>query len=161
MRCDGEVCHVSSQRIRVHFPKAKGNQPYLRALGSHFATLPYVTRVITNSRTGSVVLSHQGREEAVIRAIEEGKEFPLSLQFTPRPKPLSKLVKHQVKHSLYQANQRMAFYSDGAIDMPTILGVGLLGLALLQFRNGFFLPAGLTLALLAYRTLDHEPTLVL
>lgn len=156
MNCEGEVCHLSSTRIRVRFPTVKGRRAEMARLCAALQGLEPVASVSANHRTGSVVIGHRQRGEDILAAIEFDAPFPISLSFRPRPQALSKVFKTKVRKSLKKANKKVGYLSDGELDMPMLFGISLAGMALYQARSGFFLPAGLTMMLLAFRTLDEE-----
>ncbi len=154
--CEGEICHVSSQRIRLRFARGKGNKALMAKLGRHIAGLPAVHTIEANPRTGTVLIGHDCCGEEVISLLGANKEFPLVLRAKPRPELLGQQIKQQVNRSLGMVNKKMVRCSDGTLDVASLLGISLVGLALYQARNGLFFPAGLTMLLLAFKTLEGD-----
>lgn len=155
MNCTGEICHVSSKRIRVNIPAGKRNKPLMSQLGKRLEELPAVANVKANPRTGSLVICHNCQEDEVLSILEENPGIPLELRYRERPPVLSKQIKTKVRRGMHKANKKMTTLSGGSLDFPSVLGLSLVGMAFYQMRQGLFLPAGLTMMILAYKAFDE------
>jgi hypothetical protein len=140
----------------VHFAQGKGNKPLMAKLGNHIAQLGSVEQVAANPRTGTVVIRPSRCGDEVISALEADKDFPMLLLPKKKPEVLRREIKQKVNKSLTVANKRVVHLSGGSLDVPSLMGVSLVGLALLQARSGLFLPAGLTMLLLAYKSFEND-----
>jgi hypothetical protein len=131
-------------RLRLRIPSRRGDAEFHAELERAMRGVEGVTDVHVNPTTASVLLSHEGEADEVLRAAEARGLFEVAAE-TPRATPLAHLYDR-----LAEADRDLVARTEGRWDLATLGFYALLGGSIVQLARGKFMPAGATLALQAF-----------
>jgi hypothetical protein len=141
--CDFVVVHATEGRLRLR--RTVQARLSLADGARAVCSLPGVRHVRFADLTGSLIIEHDyDAESELLATLEAQHDIVVTGEWSVAP--YAPVDVQSVVDDLDQAVDRL---SGGEFDLNALFSATLLGLGLLQFRNGKFLPAGLTLLLQA------------
>lgn len=128
--------HAVSGRTRLKIPSQRGNAAYFARVAERLTECPGVIQVRVNSRTASVLISHQTPFEE-IAAFAVGEAL-----FALAGESLHQFLSRYASENLQWLEEVLSFTSNGALDLRGMVILILAGLSLVQIARGqILLPA--------------------
>jgi len=158
MIAEAQICHASPRRTRLTFPSHKRDELFFARLSKALAGCPGGESVSARALTGSLVLEHWASLASVLASLHAQSDLRIQSRLPQQPLPLAKLCKEKLNATIAEIDKSLLAYSAGGLDFASLLGATLASLALWQLRRGMFLPAGLTMAVIAYRLASASPS---
>jgi hypothetical protein len=125
------VVHRIPGRVRLKVPARRGDAAFFAELSQRVRRMPRVRHVDVNPMTGSVLLRHEG-DFAHIASELLGSDAGQLVEMAMALPSVARHVRHEVK-DLDQALRR---WSHHALDLGTVVAVGLAAMAGLQLLRG-------------------------
>lgn len=149
-----DVCHTLPNRMRIRVKPGVHRQNCINYLKTELKKDKQIRSIDCKDSTGSIVVYFpENHKNMLLERLAQKEQDP------NHSASYRKKVLEAIKDTKNSANQLLKSSTDGKIDLPLICGAALASLALIQYKRGIFLPAGLTLVLLAFRIVsidDHE-----
>jgi len=139
-------------RVRLSLcPKAKDSAVHLPTIAARIAAMNKVKEVSANELTQSLLIFHNTTEAELISQLRQhGIETQLrSDSFASRAAPSQRLAR-RFKASWNALDRRLIDASDRQLDLGVVTFAGLASVGIGQVLRGKFLPAGLTMMLMAF-----------
>ncbi|MHB8481543.1 MAG: HMA2 domain-containing protein [Nitrospiria bacterium] len=135
---DAYLTHFIQGRMRVRIPSKKGDEAYFLSLKDRFARFPGVQKIELNPLTGSVLVLHnldiKSLDKKLIAEYTElNALFKLDIS---RPDPASIAAPEKISETYREANEKIRKFTDGEIDLPTLVFTGLLGAGIFEVGRG-------------------------
>jgi hypothetical protein len=146
---DLTLVHSTKQRARLKIEQPAAIE-VLTDLANQIASIPGVLQAHIRPNTGSVILISQG---SVTEILDEVKERGIALIRKSPPKPP---VNQVLQMGLLQADIGLKKRTGEAIDLRTLIALGLLGAAIVQLSRGRVAGPATTLALGALSLIDKK-----
>jgi hypothetical protein len=126
------VTHLTSGRLRLKIPSARGDRDYLAEIGRKLSGIAGVNRIEINPATGSILILYDslGLEGLSDFALEQGL-FELTT-VGPQKEPLSK----RIVKPLSEVSASVRRLSGGELDLPGLVFITLLGVGAVQILRG-------------------------
>lgn len=136
------VAHQAGERLRLRIPARKGDAAFFTRAERDLAGCAGVAYAEANPLTASVLLHYHGDLADLAAAAAAGQLFSLE-----PPQPPSRSVLDIVSDRVERLEQLVLHSSRGAVDLDTLLFVGLVGAGVVQIARGRALgPASTLLA---------------
>ncbi len=128
--------HAVSGRTRLKIPSQRGDAAYFAQVAERLTECPGVVQVRVNSRTASVLISHQAPFEQIAAFAADEALFALAGE------NLHQFLSRYASENLQWLDELLGLSSNGALDLRSTLIISLVGLSLLQIARGqILLPA--------------------
>jgi hypothetical protein len=139
---EAHITHHAGARLRLRIPARKGNAAYFARIERALATCDGVAYAEANPLTASVLLHYHGELADLANVAAAGELFALALQDIPMDTVLDVMTDR-----LDRIERHIRHASNGAVDLDTLLFVGLIGAGIVQIARGQALgPASTLLA---------------
>jgi hypothetical protein len=136
------VAHHAGTRLRLRIPARKGDAGYFVRAERDLANCPGVAYAEANPLTASVLLHYDGDLADLSAAGQAGELFALA-----QPGVATETILDVVTDQVDQVEQMVLQASRGALDLNTLIFVGLVGAGIVQIARGRALgPASTLLA---------------
>jgi hypothetical protein len=131
------ICHVSTGRVRLRIPSMRNDPLYFSRLEAFLCPLPGVEKVEANPLTGSVLVLHNiGLKSADdLKSVANYTEMSGLFKIIVPETNSAPLAQH-VADTFAVLNERVKEATDGTVDIPALAFLGLLGVSIVQFRQG-------------------------
>lgn len=145
---------ITQHRMRLFLPAGKRNEAMLYEVCDALRDCPSIADVRPNPLTGSILIMHHSSQAGVMEDLSQRGLFDLQLseQKKKAPKPIGKMFHQGIKQFIGDADKKLLDLSGGYLDFTSTVGIAFLSLAYYQIKKGLFLPTGLALMTLAFRT---------
>jgi hypothetical protein len=128
--------HAVSGRTRLKIPSRRGEAAYFAQVAERLTECPGVVQVRVNSRTASVLISHQAPFDNIAAFAAEEALFALAGE------SLHQFLSRYTSENLQWLDELLGLASNGSLDLRSMLIISLVGLSLLQIARGqILLPA--------------------
>lgn len=124
------VVHELPKRTRVKVPSQRGNAGYFDRTRGRLEACPGVTQIKTNFRTGSLLLTHTVPFARI--ATFAGEQALFTLLEDPEPDTLLQ----QASESFSRLNGQIVRFSQGDLDVRSILLITVLVMGVIQVARG-------------------------
>ena len=141
-RPKASLVHHMPGRTRFRIDRKRNDQGYFDAVADRLRQMPGVTRVDTNSHTGSVLVQHEDHLDNLLDTIFGDSELAELLELVLGAPPIAQRLRSEIT-VIDNVVQR---FSDGNLDLGTAASFGLLGLAALQLVVGLQVSGAVSLA---------------
>jgi len=133
------ITHVAKGRVRIKIPSRRGDRAFFSALKDklpELSSIPGVQRIEMNPTTGSVlVIHHLDLKPSDLMmmggVLEQRGLFKLGATDLPGTS-----ISQNIAGTFQKVNQRIADFTKGEIDLPSLAVLGLLGIGLVQIGRG-------------------------
>lgn len=134
------MAHRAPGRLRIKVPSKRGDGPYFAQLEEHFSGQAGVDKIVINPATGSALFLG---DTGVRPIAHHGMKCNLfTLKKASRPKTT---LFESVAGAFKSGNNQLKKYTDGHIDIPSLVFLSLLGSGMYQvFRGNVSMPAWYT-----------------
>jgi hypothetical protein len=131
------VAHVSHGRVRVKIPAKKHDRDYFSQLKKYLEPWPGIKKVETNPLTGSVLVLHTLDLKTLddLKTMSDYSEM-LGLFKVAPPETSNASVARSLAGGIAGLNQSVKGLTAGAVDLPTLGVLGLLGVGIWQVSRG-------------------------
>ncbi len=134
------MAHRAPGRLRIKVPSKRGDREYFALLEEHFSGQTGVDAVVVNPSTGSALF--QG--DTGVRPIAH-HGMKCNLFTLKKPSPPKTTLFESVAGAFRVGNNQLKKYTDGHIDIPSLVFLSLLGSGMYQiFRGNVSVPAWYT-----------------
>jgi hypothetical protein len=136
------VAHQAGERLRLRIPARKGDAAFFERAERDLAACPGVAYAEANPLTASILLHFHGDLDELASAASAGQLFTLEPPRMPEYSVLDVVADRvdRIEHFIQRRSQ-------GALDLETILFLGLVGAGVVQLARGQALgPASTLLA---------------
>lgn len=141
--CDFVLAHATDGRLRLR--RTRSARLRLSDAARAVCSLAQVHKVRYSDVTGSLIIDHNYEEPAqLVAALKATHDIVVGAETDLAP-----YAPDSVKTFVGDMDRAIGRLSGGEFDLNSVFSTTLLGLGLMQFRHGKFLPAGLTLLLQA------------
>ncbi len=128
---EANICHRTSERIRVRIPSKKGDALYFDAVVKTLAQSPGILHIEANPLTGSVLIVLQ-KKEFDLQGLARGKKL-FALKDSPwRSKPFYEALSRSIQHW----NLQMKDFTGGGLDFTGLTFLLLIIIGLFQLMEG-------------------------
>jgi len=141
-RPKASLVHHMPGRTRFRIDCKRNDPGYFDSVADRLRQMPGVTRVDTNSHTGSVLVQHEDHLDDLLGAIFGDSELAKLLDFVLSAPPIAQRLRSEIT-VIDNVVQR---FSGGDLDLGTVASFGLLGLAALQLVVGLQVSGAVSLA---------------
>ena len=141
-RPKASLVHHMPGRTRFRIDRRRNDKGYFDAVADRLRQMPGVTRVDTNSHTGSVLVQHEDHLDNLLDTIFGDSELAELLELVLGAPPIAQRLRSEIT-VIDNVVQR---FSDGNLDLGTAASFGLLGLAALQLVVGLQVSGAVSLA---------------
>ncbi len=135
------IRHRMPGRVRLHIPSKKHDPEYFARVGQKLTELEGVHAVKTDSRTGSLLITHEAEVEAIGRFAEQHGLFSLITTTAAAVMLAEKLSDH-----IGDLDEGLVQFTRGHVDLKSMMVVFLVGGAAFQVLRKQVLPPAFTLA---------------
>lgn len=159
-----QIAHQTSGRVRMKIASAKGNPELLKKISETFGVIPGIERVSVNSVTGSIILHYdtdsrlvneklaknmmsQGHSAMPGSEIDElARKIETEAEFLAQRSEAARIVVDLFK----KLDKEIKLATNNLIDLKIVLGVGVIGLTILEYGANAATPVWLTLAIFTF-----------
>ncbi len=128
---EANICHRTSERIRVKISSKKGEAHYFDAVVKTLSKSPGILRIEANPLTGSVLIVLQ-EKEFDLRGLARAKKL-FALKDSPwRAKPFYEAF----SQSIQQCNLQMKDFTGGGLDLTGLAFLVLITIGIFQLMEG-------------------------
>ena len=149
MSVAAHVVHATTGRARLRLPSARGDARFFARVKDELRRFGGVEDVHVNARTGSVLVRHSGKFDAIARHAHERDLFDIeerrAAEVDIPPSPAVARATEHVRDALVHADDTIRRRTKGAVDLRIVTFAALLGGSAYQLVRGNFLPAGGTM----------------
>jgi hypothetical protein len=134
---EANIAHVSTGRIRVRIPSMRGNGDYFSRVEEFLSPLPGVEKVAVNPLTGSVLVLHSIEVQSADDLKSVAAYSEISGLFKLVVSDLSSAPRAQgIAGFFARLDEKLKVASGGAVDIPSLAVLGLLGMTIVQVSQG-------------------------
>lgn len=144
------IVHELPGRVRLRIRERKGDREYFQRVAAEFIAVEGVEAVVTDFRTGSVLVRYRGELPSLL---EEGAQRDL---FRIAKGPQGVAWTTAIYQALERGDRELYAESGGRVDFSTLSFLAMAAAGIFQVANGRGLPAGVTLLRYAYEVLRNE-----
>lgn len=128
---DAHVSHGTVCRLRIKIPSKRGDVSYFSTLQERLSGCPGVGEIRVNPRTGSALVSYEGKRKALADFARE-KELFILLRSAPSRKSLF----GNVGETFQGYNLNLKKLTGGELDIPSLIFLSLIISGLWQIARG-------------------------
>lgn len=159
-----QIAHQTSGRVRMKIASAKGNPELLKKISETFGVIPGIERVSVNSVTGSIILHYDAESRLVNEKLaknmishghsampgseidELARKIESEAEFLAQRSEAARIVVDLFK----KLDREIKLATNNLIDLKIVLGVGVIGLTILEMGANAATPVWLTLAIFTF-----------